>query len=482
MAESKFQINKVFPKDRFIDKIPDASDDDKERYKSLFRKNRQLESSVNWHNRKELTKANFDKIYEDYYRLKDIKYQFENSDFYIIAETEEYLFVQILTYNGAVYVNSFNCGGQGAKWCTGASYSIKYWAERIYNDFVLILAYNKKDCAAENERKFMLEYNANKKKLYSHAQDNEPEHRIYGRKVIKKFKPPFKFSKYHFKNAKKCLQDFFLETELCFLDGYRDFFDENGLYNNENNIFVKLISSPKSYFEFTVNDIIFWIVKSASVLKAKNPVCIEISSRCCDDIKFKTDFGDFFVSSESYDEICLSNIVSYSKYGKKIDELINLKGSLECKNFAEFIENYDKFKKRMKKLPPLYKWELDSFHNNIMLEIKNEDENDSYYIEDFSYISEFVINKDFCVRRLRLNTNRFYIMYGIFKKCFDIDSLCEENFRFLEKFMNLLRGFSEKKVKSIFKILQIDRQGNVLYNEKIIDDIKELKWIIKSEV
>lgn len=84
--------------------------------------------------------------------------------------------------------------------------------------------------------------------------------------------------------------------------------------------------------------------------------------------------------------------------------------------------------------------------------------------------------------RLRLNTNRFYIMYGIFKKCFDIDSLSEENFRFLEKFMNLLRGFSEKKVKSIFKILQIDRQGNVLYNEKVIDDIKELKWIIKSEV
>lgn len=31
MAESKFQINKVFPKDRFIDKIPDASDEDKER-------------------------------------------------------------------------------------------------------------------------------------------------------------------------------------------------------------------------------------------------------------------------------------------------------------------------------------------------------------------------------------------------------------------------------------------------------------------
>lgn len=31
MAEIKFQINKVFPKERFIDKIPDASDDDKER-------------------------------------------------------------------------------------------------------------------------------------------------------------------------------------------------------------------------------------------------------------------------------------------------------------------------------------------------------------------------------------------------------------------------------------------------------------------
>lgn len=110
---------------------------------------------------------------------------------------------------------------------------------------------------------------------------------------------------------------FFLETELCFLDGYRDFFDENGLFNNENNIFVKLISSPKSYFEFTVNDIIFWIVKSSSGLKAENPIFIEISSRCCDDIKFKTDFGDFSVSTESYDEVCLLNIFSYANYGKK---------------------------------------------------------------------------------------------------------------------------------------------------------------------
>lgn len=33
MAEKKFQINKVFPKDRFIDKIPDASEEDKERTK-----------------------------------------------------------------------------------------------------------------------------------------------------------------------------------------------------------------------------------------------------------------------------------------------------------------------------------------------------------------------------------------------------------------------------------------------------------------
>lgn len=116
------------------------------------------------------------------------------------------------------------------------------------------------------------------------------------------------------------------------------------------------------------------------------------------------------------------------------------------------------------------------------MQIKNEDENDFYYIEDFSYISEFVINKNFCVRRLRLDTNCFYIMYGNFKKDFDIDSLSEENYRFLEKFMNILRGFSEKKVKSIFKVLKIDRQGNVLYNEKIVDDIKELKWIIKAKV
>lgn len=378
-------------------------------------------------------------------------------------------------------MNSFDCGGQGAKWCTGASYSIKYWAERAYNDFILILAYSKKDCAAENERKFMLEYNKERNLLYCHAQDNEPSHRISGRKAVKKFKPPFKFSRYNFKNAKKCLQDFFLETELCFLDGYRDFFDENGLYDNKNNIFVKLISSPKSYFEFTVNDIIFWIVKSSSGLKAENPIFIEISSRCCDDIKFKTDFGDFSVSTESYDEVCLLNIFSYANYGKKIDELINLKRSLECKNFAEFIENYDKFKKRMKKLQPLYKWQLYSFHDNLGLQIKNEDKNDWYYIEDFSYISEFVINKDFCVRRLRLGTNCFYIMYGNFYKDFDIDSLSEENYRFLEKFMNLLRGFSKNKVKTIFKVLKIDRQGNVLYNEKIIDDIKELKWIIKSE-
>ncbi len=35
----------------------------------------------------------------------------------------------------------------------------------------------------------------------------------------------------------------------------------------------------------------------------------------------------------------------------------------------------------MKKLQPLYKWQLYSFHDNLGLQIKNEDKNDWYYID-----------------------------------------------------------------------------------------------------
>lgn len=101
--------------------------------------------------------------YLDYLQSKEIKKDpktsFSNKeDFLILHENEKYLFVGVLTYKGAIYCDSFKCGGAGARWCIGYEKTDKYWIDYCINqEKRFVLVYNKKVFGDEFNQKYMLE-------------------------------------------------------------------------------------------------------------------------------------------------------------------------------------------------------------------------------------------------------------------------------------------------------------------------------------
>lgn len=75
-------------------------------------------------------------------------------------ENENWIFVVPLQHEAAVFMNSFKCGGAGAKWCIGTEDDETYWYEYVCDDqdiFVMALNKNAYNSAEENDIKYMLE-------------------------------------------------------------------------------------------------------------------------------------------------------------------------------------------------------------------------------------------------------------------------------------------------------------------------------------
>lgn len=88
---------------------------------------------------------------------KDPKKQFQNEHFEILHENENWLFVAVLDYKGAIYCDSYRCGGAGAKWCIGYEKEDKYWTDYINQGKRFVLVYDKSKYADNFLQKFMLE-------------------------------------------------------------------------------------------------------------------------------------------------------------------------------------------------------------------------------------------------------------------------------------------------------------------------------------
>lgn len=74
-------------------------------------------------------------------------------------ETEEYLFLSVLSYDAAKYCDSFECGGEGAKWCIGYEKDDGYWKDYVNNNkYLFVLAFNKKEYANKSKEKNKLKY------------------------------------------------------------------------------------------------------------------------------------------------------------------------------------------------------------------------------------------------------------------------------------------------------------------------------------
>ena len=72
-------------------------------------------------------------------------------------ENKEWLFVIPLSHKACVFMDSFDCGGQGAKWCIGQKNEPEYWKRYTKGHSWFVMAFNKDPFCEEDEKKYMLE-------------------------------------------------------------------------------------------------------------------------------------------------------------------------------------------------------------------------------------------------------------------------------------------------------------------------------------
>jgi len=66
---------------------------------------------------------------------------FTNQNCRIIAQTKDFIIVIPLDWHCAVFLNSFNCGGEGAKWCIGSKDSETNWDEYMAQGNIFYFIY-----------------------------------------------------------------------------------------------------------------------------------------------------------------------------------------------------------------------------------------------------------------------------------------------------------------------------------------------------
>lgn len=123
---------------------------------------------------------------------KDPKSQFQNEHFDILDENEDWLFVAVLDYKGAVYCDSYKCGGAGAKWCIGYEKGDSYWSKYTYEDLCkFVLAYNKKVYGNIKNQKYMIQlFPADADATQTWRQNDKPTEILNSRETLEKFNLP----------------------------------------------------------------------------------------------------------------------------------------------------------------------------------------------------------------------------------------------------------------------------------------------------
>jgi hypothetical protein len=66
---------------------------------------------------------------------------FKNQKCKIVKETKEFVILVPLDWNCAKFLNSLNCGGEGAKWCIGSTKTDKHWNKYINDGIIFYCMY-----------------------------------------------------------------------------------------------------------------------------------------------------------------------------------------------------------------------------------------------------------------------------------------------------------------------------------------------------
>lgn len=135
----------------------------KEEMVKFYDTHNELSSKIDWNKKKD------DSFFEDLLfnmqnfsskstkKKNPIELFSTRKDCKIIEETENWIYVMPLTYKAGVFMDSFDCGGAGAKWCIGYEKTDYYW--NSYNEHSLfILAFNKHPESKTKDLKYMIQY------------------------------------------------------------------------------------------------------------------------------------------------------------------------------------------------------------------------------------------------------------------------------------------------------------------------------------
>ena len=117
-----------------------------------------------------------------------------NCDFVHLSDLgdEKFTFVAPMTYRAAVFCDSVECGGEGAKWCIGYKKNDDYWVDYIQNGNLFILAFNneafKKGKARDKDTlKYMIQLCPDGSQTQAWLQCDDPDGTIH----VSRFKKLF---------------------------------------------------------------------------------------------------------------------------------------------------------------------------------------------------------------------------------------------------------------------------------------------------
>lgn len=170
---------------RFIKKLPFLAEAEKEKAAAFFSKYPVYESCIDWNN-KLLTYRDFEAVFIKANNSKtsiigkakrNPEILFKKYNCRVIFKTERFLVIMPLDWECAVFLNSFKCGGSGAKWCIGDKESFLLWNSYIKSGDLFYLVF-----FPENHyvwgKKILLQYIKKKDKFITWLQEDKKENGI----------------------------------------------------------------------------------------------------------------------------------------------------------------------------------------------------------------------------------------------------------------------------------------------------------------
>lgn len=189
----------------------------------------------------------------------------------IVSRTEDYIIVMPLDWECAIFLNSFECGGEGARWCIGDSFNFSYWNRYISekNLFYNILFIKK---YPDFSKKIIVQYDGKEKHYYMF--DAEDRNISY---LIEKLTPVFAL----IKNDIDCLHNKDLPREV---DG--NYMEKSVMINYKESRFFaifKKYGTIQSVQESHLTKYLYSTIKGGSTLRMQN--LLQTETLCISTIK-----------------------------------------------------------------------------------------------------------------------------------------------------------------------------------------------------